>query len=123
MGKASAIATPARKPRADVETWTQNQPTNNESRAKYDTLGEPETILVGKQGFIEIAHRRATFSDGSQRDFVLIARGYVDRPGRKCTERLVTIPAEFAGAVAAVLAAPERSLASIARELEARREG
>jgi hypothetical protein len=95
MGKASAIATPARKARADVETWTQNQPrNNNKSRAKYDTLGEPETILVGKQGFIEIAHRRATFSDGSQRDFVLIARGYVDRAGRKCTERLVTIPAE-----------------------------
>ena len=98
---------------------TQNQRTNNEQSATYETLGEPATILVGKQGFIEVAHKRATFKDGSTRDFVLIARGYVDRAGRKRTQRLVTVPAEHAGRVAAVLAVPERDLATIARELEA----
>ena len=75
---------------------TQNQVENKAENAKYETLGEPATILVGKQGFIEVAHKRATFKDGSTRDFVLIARGYVDRAGRKRTERLVTIPAEHA---------------------------
>jgi hypothetical protein len=99
---------------------TQNQTTNNEQMAaKYETLGEAATILVGKQGFIEVAHRRARFADGSHRDFVLIARGYITRQGAKRTQRLVTIPAEHAAAVAAVLAAPERNLASIAGELEA----
>jgi hypothetical protein len=84
---------------------TQNQPTNNEQNAaKYETLGEPATILVGKQGFIEVAHRRATFADCSHRDFVLIARGYITRAGAKRTQRLVTIPAEHAPAVARVLA-------------------
>lgn len=24
--------------------------------ANYETLGEPETILVGKSGFVEVAH-------------------------------------------------------------------
>ena len=101
---------------------TQNQVENKAENAKYETLGEPATILVGKQGFIEVAHKRATFKDGSTRDFVLIARGYVDRAGRKRTERLVTIPAEHAASVARVLApggAELRSLADIARELEA----
>jgi hypothetical protein len=100
---------------------TQNQ-VNNESNAKYETLGEPATILVGKQGFIEVAHRRATFADGSHRDFVLIARGYFTRMGAKHTQRLVTIPAEHAAAVAAVLApggAELRALNQVARELEA----
>jgi hypothetical protein len=50
--------------------------------AKYGTLGEAATILVGKQGFIEVAHRRAHFADGSHTDFVLIARGYITRLGR-----------------------------------------
>lgn len=101
---------------------TQNQVENKAENAKYETLGEPATILVGKQGFIEVAHKRATFKDGSTRDFVLIARGYVDRAGRKRTERLVTIPAEHAAAVARVLApggAELRTLADVARELEA----
>lgn len=83
---------------------TQNEVENKADYAKYETLGEPETILVGKQGFIEVAHKRATFKDGTTRDFVLIARGYVDRAGRKRTQRLVTIPTEFAPRVAAVLA-------------------
>lgn len=101
---------------------TQNQVENKAENAKYETLGEPATILVGKQGFIEVAHKRATCKDGSTRDFVLIARGYVDRAGRKRTQRLVTIPAEHAAAVARVLApggAELRSLADVARELEA----
>jgi hypothetical protein len=98
---------------------TQNSTTTKAENATYETLGEPATILVGKQGFIEVAHKRARFANGSHRDFVLIARGYVTRAGAKRTQRLVTIPAEFAGAVAAVLAAPERNLVDIARELEA----
>ena len=101
----------------------QNQQTNNEQNAaKYETLGKPETLAIGKQGFVEIAHKRATFADGSTRDFVLIARGYYDRAGRKRTQRLVTVPAEHAAAVARVLApggAELRSLADVARELEA----
>jgi hypothetical protein len=98
---------------------TQNETKNKAENATYETLGEPATILVGKQGFIEVSHKRATFGNGRTRDFVLIARGYVDRAGRKRTQRLVTIPAEHAASVAAVLSAPERDLASIARELEA----
>ncbi len=102
---------------------TQNKQMNNEQNAtKYETLGEPATILVGKQGFVEVAHKRATLPDGSTRDFVLIARGYVTRGGAKRTQRLVTIPAEHAARVARVLApggAELRSLADVARELEA----
>ena len=37
---------------------TQNNQVNNEN-AKYETLGEPATLLVGKTGFIEVAR----FSD------------------------------------------------------------
>jgi hypothetical protein len=98
---------------------TQDQVENKAENAKYETLGDPATLLVGKQGFIEVAHRRATFPDGSTRDFVLIARGYFTRQGQKRTQRLLTIPAEHAAGVGRVLAAPERNLATIAAELEA----
>jgi hypothetical protein len=101
---------------------TQNNTTTKTENATYETLGEPATILTGKQGFIEVAHRRALFADGSHRDFVLIARGYITRQGAKRTQRLVTIPAEHAAAVARVLApggAELRNLADVARELEA----
>jgi predicted Zn-ribbon and HTH transcriptional regulator len=79
---------------------TQNETENKTESAAYETLGEPATILVGKTGFVEVAHRRATFSDRSHRDFILIARGHIDRAGRKRTQRLVMIPAEHAPAVA-----------------------
>jgi len=102
---------------------TQNNQMDNEQIArKYETLGEPATLLVGKQGFLEVAHRRAYLPDGSTRDFVLIARGYFTRQGQKRTQRLVTIPAEHAAAIARVLApggAELRELADVARELEA----
>jgi hypothetical protein len=94
-------------------------PETQQDYANYETLGEPETILVGKTGFVEVAHKRATLKDGTVRDFVLIARGYFTRNGAKRTQRLVTIPTLFAGRVASVLAAPERSLANIAAELGA----
>lgn len=99
---------------------TQHEVENKADYAKYETLGEPATILVGKQGFVEVAHKRATFKDGATRDFVLIARGYIDRQGRKRTQRLVTIPAEHASAVAAVLGAGGAELRTPAqRALEA----
>lgn len=87
--------------------------------ANYETLGDSITIFVGKTGFVDVSHKRAHLPDGSYRDFVLIARGYVTKTGAKRTERILTLPAGIAGRVAAVLAAPERDLARIALELDA----
>jgi len=100
---------------------TQNNQANNEQNAvKYETLGEPVTLAIGKQGFLEVAHKRAHFPGGVTRDFVLIARGYVTRGGQKRTERLVTVPAEHAATVAAILApGGVESMSDVARELEA----
>jgi hypothetical protein len=99
----------------------QTHPTNNESKpeyARYETLGEPHVERVGETGFVEVVHKRATLHDGRTRDFVLIARGYWTRAGRRVTKSLVTIPAEVAPAVARILApggaelrsSPERAL-------------
>jgi hypothetical protein len=82
---------------------TQNQTENKADYAKYETLGDPAFLRIGRTGFVEVAHKRATLQDGATRDFVLIARGYITRDGRKRTQRLVTIPAELAHEVAAVL--------------------
>lgn len=60
--------------------------------AKYETLGEPHEERVGHSGFVEVVHKRATFTDGRSRDFILIARGYVTRAGRRVTKSLVTLP-------------------------------
>jgi hypothetical protein len=64
-------------------------------------------------------HKRAHLKDGSFRDFVLIARGYITKTGGKRTQKLVTLPAAIVGRVAAVLAAPERDMSTIAAELGA----
>lgn len=97
----------------------QQTKTENKTNATYETLGDPLTIRLGKQDFLEVVHKRAHLPGGEPRDFVMIARGFIMRDGRKRTQRLVTIPAEHAGAVAAALAAPERNLDTIALELEA----
>lgn len=72
--------------------------------AKYETLGEPHVERVGANGFVEVVHKRATLADGRTRDFVLIARGYITRAGARRTKSLVTVPADIAPAIAAVLA-------------------
>lgn len=72
--------------------------------AKYETLGEPHVERLGANGFVEVVHKRATLADGRVREFVLIARGYVTRDGQRRTKSLVTVPAEVAPALAAVLA-------------------
>ncbi len=85
----------------------QTHHTNTESKpeyARYETLGEPHVERVGTSGFVEVVHKRATLTDGRTRDFVLIARGYTTRDGRRVTKSLVTLPAEVAPAIARVLA-------------------
>ena len=85
----------------------QTHNTSNDSKqeyAKYETLGEPHVECVGATGFVEVVHKRATLTDGRTRDFVLIARGYTTRDGRRVTKSFVTLPAEVAPAVARVLA-------------------
>lgn len=100
-------------------TSNNQTPESPQEYANYETLGDPETILIGKTGFVEVSHKRAHLLNGETRDFVMIARGYITKTGAKRTQKLVTIPALFAGRVAAVLAAPERSLANIAADLGA----
>jgi hypothetical protein len=97
---------------------TQPEVENNADFVKYEPLGEPLTVNVGERGFVEVAHRRAIFKSGKTSDYVLIARGYYDRAGRKRTARYVTVPAAVAPAIAAVLGVGGAELRSPQQRLD-----